>query len=166
MIKITIVLLLLCWGNVCLSQDNTLPISTLTPGDTYTTSAKVACVAKTGSEPNSIRNVPTSTKNEVFNSYGIPKGNHTGYCDGIKGCELDHLISLKLGGSNSSKNLWPQSYTGNWNAIHKDNLEKRLIARVCRTSKLHPIKLPIKVAQKAIATDWIKAYQDYIIDNK
>jgi hypothetical protein len=91
---------------------------------------------------------------------------HTGYCDGIKGCELDHLISLKLGGSNSSKNLWPQSYAGTWNAIDKDNLEKRLIARVCRTSKLHPIKLPIKVAQKAIATDWIKAYQDYIIDNK
>lgn len=166
MIKTIIVSILLCWGEVCYSADNTSPNPTLTPGDTYTTSSKIACSALTGSEPTSIRNVPVSIKKEVFASYGIPKGNHTGYCSSPKGCELDHLISLKLGGSNSVKNLWPQSYAGKWNAIDKDNLEKRLIARVCRTSKIHPLKLPIKVAQKAIATNWIKAYQTYVVGNK
>lgn len=143
-----------------------LPDSILTPGEAYTTDADVACNAHTGNEPDSIRNVSTSTKQEIYESYGL-LGNHEGYCSELLiGCEIDHLISAKLGGTNSKKNLWPESYFGLWGAFKKDALEKRLIARVCRTSKKHPIKLPLIEAQRAIATNWKDAYQKYVIENQ
>ena len=142
-----------------------LPNPLLTPGDVYTTDANVACNAHTGSEKDSIRSVPSSVAKQVYKNYGIL--NHTGYCGEIKfGCETDHLVSLKIGGANSIKNLWPQSYGGKQGAFMKDTLEKRLIARVCRTSKKHPIKLDIKVAQKVIAENWISAYQKYVVEDQ
>lgn len=143
--------------------DNILPDPVLTPGKTYTTDANVACKAHTGSESDSIRNVPESEKQDVFRVYHTT--NHTGICK-VKGCEVDHLISIKLGGSNDKENLWIQSYDGKWNAIDKDNLEKRLIARVCRVSKKHPIKLDLKVAQDAINKNWIEAYIKYVTNNQ
>jgi hypothetical protein len=142
-----------------------LPSPLLTPGATYTSDATVACNTNTGGESDSIRSVSDKVRQSVFAAYSIPAGNKTGYCED-KGCELDHLISLKLGGSNDEKNLWPQSYAGTKNAIMKDNLEKRLIARVCRTSKLHPVRLSLKEAQHAIATDWVKAYKTYVTNNQ
>src|SRR5207248_3197259 len=51
-----------------------------------------------------IRNVPQAEKVAVYKSYGLA-GNHTGYCDTKQGCEVDHLISLELGGSNDQTNL-------------------------------------------------------------
>lgn len=147
-----------------------LPDPILTPGEVYTTDADIACAAHTGNEPDSIRDVSNTTKRQVFNSYGLRGGNHTGYCnESPLGCEMDHLVSAKLGGTNSKKNLWPQSYAGKdegIGAIAKDNLEKRLIARVCRTSKKHPVKLPLIVAQQAIMTDWRAAYIRFVINNE
>jgi hypothetical protein len=57
------------------------------------------------------------------------------YGDGGKspsGYELDHLISLELGGAPSDpRNLWPESHK---NSFHKDGLENSLRARVCAGS--------------------------------
>lgn len=159
-------IIIIFFGVIVACNADIKPNPILTPGDVYTTDASVACIAHTGAEADSVRNVPEALKREVYISYGLI-GNHTGYCDTVdKGCEVDHLISVKLGGSNSIKNLWPQSYGDKWNAFDKDNLEKRLIARVCRTSKKHPIKLDIKQAQHDIATDWVKAYHIYVIDGQ
>lgn len=143
-----------------------LPDSNLTPGEVYTTDAAVACAAHTGNEEDSIRDVPNTEKFQIYHSYGLA-GNHTGYCDEVeKGCEIDHLVSAKLGGTNTPKNLWPQSYGGENGAFKKDALEKTLIARVCRTTKQHPVKLPLKEAQEAIRTDWLKAYQKYVVEKQ
>ena len=68
---------------------------------------------------------------------------------------MDHLISLELGGSNGTANLWPEPYDIVWNARVKDKLENRLHKMVCAGQ----IDLPI--AQKAIAKNWIAAYQRY-----
>ena len=45
--------------------------------------------------------------------------------------EVDHLISLELGGSNDIHNLWPEPYGGADNAHTKDGMENRLRTEVC-----------------------------------
>ena len=75
----------------------------------------------------------------------------------LKEYEIDHLISLELGGSNSIRNLWPQSYiTQPLNAHIKDELENKLHALICSG------QLPVEQAQQEIAQDWVAAYQKYI----
>lgn len=69
--------------------------------------------------------------------------------------EEDHLISLELGGDpKDPKNLFPQPWDGN-NAHKKDILENKLKKMVCSGI------IKLSVAQKAIASNWVKAYQKY-----
>jgi hypothetical protein len=68
--------------------------------------------------------------------------------------EIDHLISLELGGSNNIKNLWPESYTGDWNAHVKDQLENELHREVISGQR------DLKQVQHDIATNWIKLYKE------
>ena len=97
------------------------------------------------------RKVRVSTRNKVYTTYNVdPVRNYY---------EVDHLVSLELGGSNDIKNLWPQSYTTYpWNARVKDRLENKLHKLVCEG------KLDLATAQYEIATDWISAYKKYIGD--
>lgn len=128
-----------------LSQPRPLtPDPVLTPGATV--SVPLATMCKAG-YPASVREVSEKVKREVFARYGIaPSGDY----------EIDHLISLQLGGSNEIENLWPQSYlTMPFNARVKDGLEHRLHALVCAG------KMPLVDAQRQIATDWVKARQKY-----
>jgi len=103
-----------------------------------------------------IRNVSTTLKKQVYASYGL-EGNHTGYCDSKQGCEIDHLISLELGGANELGNLWPEPYQGEaLNAHVKDQLENKLHADVCSGD------ISLKDAQKEISANWIEAYRKHI----
>jgi len=125
------------------------PDPKLTPGDTLPVTAKDVCVPGYSSR---VRNVPASVKNQVYREYGI-KSHKAG------DFEIDHLVSLELGGSNSIKNLWPQSYkTKPYNAHVKDALENRLHALVCSG------KMSLGDAQHAIATDWIAEYK-FVVAN-
>ena len=73
-----------------------------------------------------------------------------------KGYEEDHLISLQLGGSPTDpKNLFPEPYAGN-NARKKDVVETKLKRLICDGT------ITLKVAQKAISTDWVLAYNTYV----
>jgi len=126
------------------------PDSRLTPGATLPVTADDICVSGYSSR---VRDVPSSVKREAYLEYGITEHAPGDY-------EIDHLISLELGGSNSLKNLWPQSYrTTPWNAHVKDAVENRLHEMVCA----HEIDLA--TAQHKIATDWIAAYKKYIGDS-
>ena len=100
-----------------------------------------------------VRNVPAEMKRQVYREYGITSHGPGDY-------EIDHLIPLELGGSNSIKNLWPESHrTSPWNAQVKDRLEGKLHDLVCSG------QLDLKTAQQAIASNWIEAYKKYISPN-
>ena len=94
-----------------------------------------------------VRHVTDKQKNEVFQKYGIERSGEY---------EVDHLISLELGGSNNTRNLWPESYRGVWNARIKDILENRLHQLVCMG------KVDLRTAQYDISHNWIESYCKYI----
>src|SRR5215475_10142586 len=94
-----------------------LPDPAKTPGDILAVTKADICVPGNSKK---VRDVPESVKRQVYASYGITSHQPHEY-------EVDHLISLELGGSNSIKNLWPQSYkTQPYNATVKDKLENKL----------------------------------------
>jgi hypothetical protein len=62
--------------------------------------------------------------------------------------ELDHLVSLELGGSNDITNLWPEVGTI---PNPKDTVENALNHAVCDG------RVSLAAAQRAIAADWMTA---------
>jgi hypothetical protein len=82
-----------------------------------------------------------------------------GYTGSLHTAEYDHLISLELGGDpNDPANLWVEpndrpNATSTNNT--KDALENRLKSLVCSG------QITLAVAQQAIATNWVGAYQKY-----
>ena len=125
-----------------------LPNKEFTPGDPLIglNPAETICIP---GYTKKARVVSESTKRKVFELY-----NTTPQQDRY---EVDHLISLELGGSNDIRNLWPQSYTTQpWNAYKKDKLENKLKRMVCSG------QIQLDQAQQEIANDWIAAYKKYI----
>ena len=123
------------------------PNSTFTPGvvDPNATIEKICTVGYT----KTVRNVTQKMKDKVFDFYAIDP-------DSDK-FEVDHLISLELGGSNDLRNLWPESYTTTpYNAHDKDVLENKFHDLVCAD------KLKLEDAQRMIAEDWVRAYKEFI----
>ncbi len=71
----------------------------------------------------------------------------------LNGYELDHLISLELGGAPADvANLWPQPWGGDTNAHQKDAVETHLKQEVCRGA------VSLMDAQRMIATDWVAVF--------
>lgn len=123
-----------------------LPDTLKTPGAVLPVTREDICMPGYAKK---IRNVPAAVKRRVYASYGITHREPGEY-------EVDHLISLELGGSNSIRNLWPQSFrTRPWNARVKDALENELHLEVCAGT------LDLQTAQRDIAADWIRAYKKY-----
>jgi hypothetical protein len=122
-----------------------LPNGRLTPGAVLTTSAARVCRSGYAS---SVRDVPESEKEAVYNRYGVV---HVPYAH-----EVDHLVSLELGGSNAIANLWPEPYAGRWGARTKDVLENRLHDLVCSGA------IRLRYAQRVEARGWVAAYRRYV----
>ena len=125
----------------CLANQ-ALPDPACSPGAVLTTDTSIICVS---GYTQTVRDVPDSEKQQVFAEYGIDYSLHSNY-------EVDHIISLELGGSNDISNLFPESYSIQYGARVKDTLENYLHQQVCRG------KLSIAVAQQEIATNWLKYY--------
>jgi hypothetical protein len=122
----------------CLANQ-ALPDPACTPGAVLTTSTSVIC--KVG-YTKTVRNVSTSTKKKVFKEYGIAWSKRSNY-------EVDHLISLELGGSNDISNLFPESHSIQDNSYTKDTFENYLHKQVCTG------KLSITDAQYEISSNWL-----------
>jgi hypothetical protein len=125
-----------------------MPDRKLTPGATSGRTAKQLCDPKfhTGT----VRAVSESEKNKVYAEYSMVP--HRGAC-APAGCEVDHLISLELGGSNDIANLWPEPYAPAPNAHQKDLVENWLHRQVCSGA------IPLAEAQHQISTDWFAVYR-------
>lgn len=126
------------------SANQILPDSACTPGAVLTTNTSVVC--KVG-YTKTVRDVSEATKKKVFAEYGIPYIQHSNY-------EVDHLISLEIGGGNDISNLWPENLKITDGSLTKDKFENYLHSHVCSG------KMTIAEAQKEISTNWLKYYQD------
>lgn len=119
-----------------------LPDAHCTPGKRRPT--PVAEVCRRGSSRDE-RHVTEKVKRQVYAEYGIKKHRPGQY-------EVDHLISLELGGSNDVSNLWPEAAEPRPGFHEKDKLENLLHQLVCHG------QMTLVEAQAAIATDWLSLY--------
>lgn len=67
--------------------------------------------------------------------------------------EIDHIVSLELGGSNDIANLFPETASGSDGYHAKDQLENRLHDLVCRG------ELGLRSTQRRIAANWQLLYK-------
>ncbi len=89
--------------------------------------------------------MPQSLKNKVYEEYGITHHALGQY-------EVDHLVSLQLGGSNDIANLWPEAASPKPGFHEKDSVENYLHDQVCSGA------ISLKEAQIEIATNWLVVY--------
>jgi uncharacterized protein YceK len=120
-----------------------LPDSACTPGDILPNATKDA-ICQSG-YARSVRNVPTSEKNQAYAEYGITHHSSGQY-------EVDHLVSLELGGSNDISNLWPEAASPKPGFHEKDKVENYLHDQVCSGA------ISLQQAQTEIATNWLAVY--------
>src|ERR1700688_1047000 len=113
-----------------------LPDPVLTPGAVRTTSTADVCGDRSTRQ---YRHWSRARDDRILAEYGLPAGPHPDF-------EVDHLISLDLGGADCDANLWPEprrSIEPEWNAERKDRLEWHMADLVCSG------KLDLPVAQEA-----------------
>ena len=121
------------------------------PGDIFPDVTKEQ-ICKSG-YASSVRNVTTSTKNKVYAEYGITHHTTGQY-------EVDHLVSLELGGSNDISNLWPEAASPKPGFHEKDKVENYLHDQVCSGA------ISLQQAQIEIATNWLNVYNQMPSNDK
>lgn len=119
-----------------------LPDPACTPGAIETTDLSVIC----GQSTKARRDVASAVHRAAFEEYGLP------YPPARDAYEVDHLISLELGGDNSLANLWPEAAAPLPGFHQKDAVENYLHREVCAG------RMKLEDAQHAIATDWLAVY--------
>lgn len=99
-----------------------------------------------------VRSVPASLKRRVLLAYGM---------ENYKGpVEIDHFVSLVLGGSNEFANLWPEKEEPRPGFREKDVFETYLHHQICKGN------ISIEDAQSQIMTNWYKYYVAAGLDKK
>lgn len=124
-------------------RNGALPDPACTPGAIIPSITKEQiCTAGYSS---SVRNVPDSVKQEVYAEYGVVSHTTGEY-------EVDHLVSLELGGSNDISNLWPEPADPVPGFHQKDRLENFFHSQVCDG------RMSLSEAQQAIRTNWLSYF--------
>lgn len=126
----------------CIAQGG-LQDKPCTPGAVFPQATKEEVCVKGYSS--SVRNVPQSEKDAVYAEYGIYHHTAGQY-------EVDHLISLELGGSNDIANLWPEASLPVPGFHQKDLVENYLHSKVCSGV------ISLQEAQKEISANWLSVY--------
>jgi hypothetical protein len=92
-----------------------------------------------------VRDVPADEKQQIYAEYDVVIRTPGEY-------EVDHLISLELGGSNGIANLWPEPAEPRPGYHEKDMVENYLHDQVCSG------RMRLEDAQRQIATNWLAVY--------
>jgi hypothetical protein len=98
-----------------------------------------------------LRRLSRSEEHAVEREYDLPAGS---YRDAL---EIDHIVPLRLGGSNNVANLFPQEYAfANHSPgyVIKNRLDARLHTLVCAG------RIGLRTAQRRIAANWEKLYRE------
>lgn len=120
-----------------------LPDRRCSPG-AYSTGLTQRVICSPSFRTTTIRNVPQAEKHAVEAAYGLPARSYGSTL------EIDHIVSLELGGSNDPANLFPERAPG----FHaKDKLENRLHDMVCAG------QISLEAAQHQIAANWQALYR-------
>jgi len=122
---------------------NGMPDSACTPGAVFPNATKDQVC--TSGYASSVRDVPESEMTQVYAEYGITSHTTGQY-------EVDHLVSLELGGSNDISNLWPEAAAPQPGFHEKDKVENYLHDQVCSGA------MSLAQAQQEIATNWLAVY--------
>jgi hypothetical protein len=168
--KFILALALLCSVSTVSYADDLgpgrLPDTKTTPGFARTTDPKdIYICAPTKAERHSTKEIrkflTPSIKELTYVAYHL-KTHKDIPCNGVKQfCQVDHLISLELGGDpKDPRNLWIQPYEGLWNAHDKDKLENELHKQVCLG------KMDLADVQKRVSTNWIELYKQVFKTDK
>jgi hypothetical protein len=126
-----------------------LPDRRCSPGAYYSGLTK-AVICSSSFHTGTIRNVPQSEKYAVEREYGLAAKLYG------RTLEIDHIVSLELGGSNDIANLYPEEakLPAKAPGFHvKDKLENKLHALVCAGA------MSLRAAQRGIAGNWEKLYK-------
>jgi hypothetical protein len=94
-----------------------------------------------------IRNVSQSEKFDVEREYGMEARLYG------SSLEIDHIVSLELGGSNDIANLFPEGLFAHPGYRIKDKLENKLHDLVCAGS------MTLGAVRRAVAGDWQGLYK-------
>ena len=121
-----------------------LPDRRCSPGAYYTGLTK-AVLCSSSFHTSSVRNVPDSEKHAVEVEYGMTPKSYG------RTLEVDHIVSLELGGSNDIANLFPERAPG---CRVKDKLENKLHVLVCSGA------MTLHAAQVGIAANWQVLYKN------
>lgn len=123
---------------------NALPDPACTPGAIFPDATKDQ-ICQPGYSKN-VRDVSTREKDQVYAEYGINQHSPGEY-------EVDHLISLELGGSNDIANLWPEPADPRPGFHEKDKVENYMHDQMCSGA------ISLQQAQAEIASNWLSIYQ-------
>lgn len=116
------------------------------PGAYYSKLTK-AVICSSTFRTSQVRNVPQSVKFDVEREYGMEARRYG------SSLEIDHIVSLELGGSNEIANLFPETLFAHPGYRIKDKLENKLHDLVCSGA------MTLRSVRVRIASDWQKLYK-------
>src|SRR4051812_47143680 len=114
----------------------------------YSSALTKAVICAPSFRTSTIRSVSDTEKFAVEQEYGLKPGHYGSTL------EIDHIVSLELGGSNDVANLFPELANPRPGYRVKDVLENRLHALVCDG------RMDLRVAQNGIASNWQALYRE------
>ncbi len=127
------------------TYNGSLPDPECTPGAVFRhITPREMCVS---GYARTMRDVSNKLKEEVYVDYGITEHKPGDY-------EVDHLVSLQLGGSNEISNLWPQPVIPHPGFREKHRVDTILHDAVCAG------ELPLAEAQWRSASNWVKVLSE------